>query len=216
VSTYGCKKKSKFLRKKNNKSAILPFFTVSAVASQPAQAQSAPPKPMPTAPMPKVEEAPAPPKKTTLITSENKSKLSKLLQGRNAGAGNDGLNDPNNLRNNSFTADQLGASWITFSKRIPQLPDIHYIFSKEPEINGTEITITVTSSIVEHKLQENMELLKQHLCNDVKNDYINVVINLDKSAANNLSLTAKEKARLMNEKNPHLMTMFKEWKLKLY
>lgn len=214
MSTYGCKKKSKFLRKKNNKSAILPFFTVNAVATQQAQTQSAP-KPMPTAPMPKAEEAPAPPKKTTIINSDNKGKLSKLLLGRNAGAEDNNAQNQN-LRNNTFTADQLGASWLTFSKRIPQLPDIHYIFSKEPEINGTEVKVTVTSSIVEHKLQENMELLKQHLCNDVKNDYINVVINLDKSAANNLSLTAKEKARLMNEKNPQLLTMFKEWKLKLY
>lgn len=215
MSTYGCKKKSKFLRKKNNKSAILPFFTVNAVATQQAQTQSAQPKPMPTAPMPKAEEAPAPPKKTTIINSDNKGKLSKLLLGRNADAEDNNAQNQN-LRNNTFTADQLGASWLTFSKRIPQLPDIHYIFSKEPEINGTEVKVTVTSSIVEHKLQENMELLKQHLCNDVKNDYINVVINLDKSAANNLSLTAKEKARLMNEKNPQLMTMFKEWKLKLY
>lgn len=215
MSTYGCKKKSKFLRKKNNKSAILPFFTVNAVATQQAQTQSAQPKPIPTAPMPKAEEAPAPPKKTTIINSDNKGKLSKLLLGRNAGAEDNNAQNQN-LRNNTFTADQLGASWLTFSKRIPQLPDIHYIFSKEPEINGTEVKVTVTSSIVEHKLQENMELLKQHLCNDVKNDYINVVINLDKSAANNLSLTAKEKARLMNEKNPQLMTMFKEWKLKLY
>lgn len=215
MPTYGCKKKSKFLRKKNNKSAILPFFTVNAVATQQAQTQSAQPKPMSTAPMPKAEEAPAPPKKTTIINSDNKGKLSKLLLGRNAGAEDNNAQNQN-LRNNTFTADQLGASWLTFSKRIPQLPDIHYIFSKEPEINGTEVKVTVTSSIVEHKLQENMELLKQHLCNDVKNDYINVVINLDKSAANNLSLTAKEKARLMNEKNPQLMTMFKEWKLKLY
>ncbi len=215
MSTYGCKKKSKFLRKKNNKSAILPFFTVNAVATQQAQTQSAQPKPMPTVPMPKAEEAPAPPKKTTIINSDNKGKLSKLLLGRNAGAEDNNAQNQN-LRNNTFTADQLGASWLTFSKRIPQLPDIHYIFSKEPEINGTEVKVTVTSSIVEHKLQENMDLLKQHLCNDVKNDYINVVINLDKSAANNLSLTAKEKARLMNEKNPQLMTMFKEWKLKLY
>ena len=215
MSTYGCKKKSKFLRKKNNKSAILPFFTVNAVATQQAQTQSAQPKPIPTAPTPKAEEAPAPPKKTTIINSDNKGKLSKLLLGRNAGAEDNNAQNQN-LRNNTFTAEQLGASWLTFSKRIPQLPDIHYIFSKEPEINGTEVKVTVTSSIVEHKLQENMELLKQHLCNDVKNDYINVVINLDKSAANNLSLTAKEKARLMNEKNPQLMTMFKEWKLKLY
>ena len=215
MSTYGCKKKSKFLRKKNNKSAILPFFTVNAVATQQAQTQSAQPKPTPTAPTPKAEEAPAPPKKTTIINSDNKGKLSKLLLGRNAGAEDNNAQNQN-LRNNTFTAEQLGASWLTFSKRIPQLPDIHYIFSKEPEINGTEVKVTVTSSIVEHKLQENMELLKQHLCNDVKNDYINVVINLDKSAANNLSLTAKEKARLMNEKNPQLMTLFKEWKLKLY
>ena len=215
MSTYGCKKKSKFLRKKNNKSAILPFFTLNAVATQQAQTQSAQPKPMPTAPTPKTEEAPAPPKKTTIINSDNKGKLSKLLLGRNAGTEDNNAQNQN-LRNNTFTAEQLGASWLTFSKRIPQLPDIHYIFSKEPEINGTEVKVTVTSSIVEHKLQENMELLKQHLCNDVKNDYINVVINLDKSAANNLSLTAKEKARLMNEKNPQLMTLFKEWKLKLY
>ena len=215
MSTYGCKKKSKFLRKKNNKSAILPFFTVNAVATQQAQTQSAQPKPMPTAPMPKAEEAPAPPKKTTIINSDNKGKLSKLLLGRNAGAEDNNAQNQN-LRNNTFTADQLGASWLTFSKRIPQLPDIHYIFSKEPEINGTEVKVTVTSSIVEHKLQENMQLLKQHLCNDVKNDYINVVIELDKSAVNTLSLTQKEKARLMNEKNPQLMTMFKEWKLKLY
>ena len=215
MSTYGCKKKSKFLRKKNNKSAILPFFTVNTVATQQAQTQSAQPKPIPTAPTPKAEEAPAPPKKTTIINSDNKGKLSKLLLGRNAGAEDNNAQNQN-LRNNTFTAEQLGASWLTFSKRIPQLPDIHYIFSKEPEINGTEVKVTVTSSIVEHKLQENMELLKQHLCNDVKNDYINVVINLDKSAANNLSLTAKEKARLMNEKNPQLMTLFKEWKLKLY
>ena len=215
MSTYGCKKKSKFLKKKNNKSAILPFFTVNAVATQQAQTQSAQPKPMPTAPMPKAEEAPAPPKKTTIINSDNKGKLSKLLLGRNAGAEDNNAQNQN-LRNNTFTADQLGASWLTFSKRIPQLPDIHYIFSKEPEINGTEVKVTVTSSIVEHKLQENMQLLKQHLCNDVKNDYINVVIELDKSAVNTLSLTQKEKARLMNEKNPQLMTMFKEWKLKLY
>lgn len=110
----------------------------------------------------------------------------------------------------------MASSWLSFSKRIPELPDIHYIFNKEPEINGTGVKVVVTSSIVENKLQENMQLLKQHLCNDVKNDYINVVIELDKSAANNLSLTPKDKARLMNEKNPYLMTMFKEWKLKLY
>lgn len=215
MPTYGCKKKSKFLRKRNNKSAILPFFTFSAVASQQAQTQSAQPKPMPTAPMPKAEEAPAPPKKTTIINSNNKGKLSKLLLGRNAGA-DDNAQDQNNLRNNDFTAEQLGASWLSFSKRIPDLPDIHYVFNKEPEINGTEIKVVVTSSIVENKLQENMTLLKQHLCNDVKNDYINVVIELDKSAVNTLSLTQKEKARLMNEKNPQLLTMFKEWKLKLY
>ena len=215
MPTYGCKKKSKFLRKKNNKSAILPFFTVNAVATQQAQTQSAQPKPMPTAPTPKAEEAPAPPKKTTIINSDNKGKLSKLLLGRNAGAEDNNAQNQN-LRNNTFTAEQLGASWLTFSKRIPQLPDIHYIFSKEPEINGTEVKVTVTSSIVEHKLQENMQLLKLHLCNDVKNDYINVVIELDKSAVNTLSLTQKEKARLMNEKNPQLMTLFKEWKLKLY
>ena len=170
---------------------------------------------MPTAPMPKAAEAPVPPKKTTIINSDNKGKLSKLLLGRNASAEDNNAQNQN-LRNNTFTADQLGASWLTFSKRIPQLPEIHYIFSKEPEINGTEVKVTVTSSIVEHKLQENMELLKQHLCNDVKNDYINVVIELDKSASTTLSLTPKEKARLMNEKNPHLMTLFKEWKLKLY
>ena len=198
MPTYGCKKKSKFLRKKNNKSAILPFFTINAVATQQAQTQSAQPKPMPTAPMPKAEEAPAPPKKTTIINSDNKGKLSKLLLGRNAGA--DDNNEQNlNLRNNSFTPEQLGSSWLSFSKRIPDLPDIHYIFNKEPEINGTEIKVTVTSSIVEHKLQENMTLLKQHLCNDVKNDYINVVIELDKSAVSSLTLTPKEKARLMNE-----------------
>ena len=211
MSTYGCKKKSKFLRKKNNKPSILPFFTVTAPV---VSAQVPASKPV-VAPVAKKEEAPVVAKKTTIINGENKSKLGKLLLGRNSNA-DDNAQNTNNLRNNDFTAEQLGASWLSFSKRIPDLPDIHYIFNKEPEINGTEIKVTVTSSIVEHKLQENMTLLKQHLCNDVKNDYINVVIELDKSAVNNLTLTAKEKARLMNEKNPHLMTMFKEWKLKLY
>ena len=209
MPTYGCKKKSKFLRKKNNKPTILPFFTVPVVSAQtPAS------KPV-VAPAPKKEETPVVAKKTTIINGENKSKLGKLLLGRNSNADDNNSNN-NNLRNNDFTAEQLGASWLSFSKRIPDLPDIHYVFNKEPEINGTEIKVVVTSSIVENKLQENMTLLKQHLCNDVKNDYINVVIELDKSAVNNLTLTAKEKARLMNEKNPHLMTLFKEWKLKLY
>ena len=213
MSAYGCKKKSKFLRKKNNKSSILPFFTIETqVASTPTPKEAV----RPAAPAPKAEEAPAVVRKTTIINNENKGKLSKLLLGRNASAEDDSAQNPNNLRNNSFTAEQLGASWLTFSKRIPQLPDIHYIFAKEPEINGTQVRVTVTSSIVENKLQENMQLLKQHLCNDVKNDYINVVIELDKSAVNTLSLTQKEKARLMNEKNPQLLTMFKEWKLKLY
>ena len=213
MSAYGCKKKSKFLRKKNNKSSILPFFTIETqVASTPTPKEAV----RPVAPAPKAEEAPAVVRKTTIINNENKGKLSKLLLGRNASAEDDSAQNQNNLRNNSFTAEQLGASWLTFSKRIPQLPDIHYIFAKEPEINGTQVRVTVTSSIVENKLQENMQLLKQHLCNDVKNDYINVVIELDKSAVNTLSLTQKEKARLMNEKNPQLLTMFKEWKLKLY
>lgn len=211
MPTYGCKKKSKFLRKKNNKSAILPFFTVAVPV---VSAQTPASKPV-VAPAPKKEEAPVVAKKTTIINGENKSKLGKLLLGRNSNADDNNSNN-NNLRNNSFTPEQLGASWLSFSKRIPELPDIHYIFNKEPEINSTEIKVVVTSSIVEHKLQENMTLLRQHLCNDVKNDYINVVIELDKSAVNNLSLTAKDKARLMNEKNPHLMTMFKEWRLKLY
>lgn len=212
MPTYGCKKKSKFLRKKNNKSAILPFFTVSTVApaTKPQQTQTAT-----TPAAKKAEPTPPTPKKTTIINGDNKSKLGKLLLARNNNA--DDNNELNlNLRNNTFTPEQLGSSWLSFSKRIPDLPDIHYVFNKEPEINGTEIKVVVTSSIVENKLQENMTLLKQHLCNDVKNDYINVVIELDKSAVNNLSLTAKDKARLMNEKNPHLMTMFKEWKLKLY
>lgn len=216
MSAYGCKKKSKFLRKKNNKPSILPFFSVvNPVVTAPApQSEAAASKPIVATP--KKEETPVVAKKTTIITNENKGKLSKLLLGRNAGAEDDSTQNQNNLRNNSFTAEQLGASWLTFSKRIPQLPDIHYIFAKEPEINGTEVKVTVTSSIVENKLQENMQILKQHLCNDVKNDYINVVIELDKTAVNTLSLTQKEKARLMNEKNPQLMTMFKEWKLKLY
>lgn len=212
MPTYGCKKKSKFLKKRNNKSAILPFFTVSTVAPapKPQQTQTAT-----TPTVKKAEPTPPTPKKTTIINGDNKSKLGKLLLARNNNA--DDNNEQNlNLRNNSFTPEQLGSSWLSFSKRIPELPDIHYIFNKEPEINGTEIKVVVTSSIVENKLQENMTLLKQHLCNDVKNDYINVVIELDKSAVNNLTLTPKEKARLMNEKNPHLMTMFKEWKLKLY
>ena len=212
MSAYGCKKKSKFLRRKNNKSAILPFFTVLSQVATPST-----PKEVvrPAAPAAKQEEAPQVVRKTTIINNDNKGKLSKLLLGRNAAQESDNTAEEN-LRNNSFTAEQLGASWLTFSKRIPQLPDIHYIFAKEPEINGTEVKVVVTSSIVENKLQENMQLLKQHLCSDVKNDYINVVIELDKSAVNNLSLTQKEKARLMNEKNPQLMTMFKEWKLKLY
>ena len=210
MSAYGCKKKSKFLRRKNNKPSILPFFTATApaVATTPV-APSAPVAPATEAPTPAIQ------KKTTIINSDNKGKLSKLLLSRNGKTEDENASNQN-LRNNTFSAEQLGASWLTFSRRIPQLPDIHYIFSKEPEINGTEIKVVVTSSIVEHKLQENMQLLKQHLCNDVKNDYINVVIELDKSAANNLSLSPKEKARLMNEKNPQLMTMFKEWKLKLY
>lgn len=212
MPTYGCKKKSKFLKKRNNKSAILPFFTVSTVtpAPKPQQTQTGT-----TPTVKKAEPTPPTPKKTTIINNDNKSKLGKLLLGRNNNA-DDNNEQSQNLRNNSFTPEQLGASWLSFSKRIPELPDIHYIFNKEPEINGTEIKVVVTSSIVENKLQENMTLLKQHLCNDVKNDYINVVIELDKSAVNNLTLTPKEKARLMNEKNPHLMTMFKEWKLKLY
>ena len=212
MSTYGCKKKSKFLRKKNDKPSILPFFSVATpVATTPATKEVV----RPVAPTPKAEEAPQVERKTTIINTENKGKLSKLLLGRNATQESDNTQNQN-LRNNTFTAEQLGASWLTFSRRIPQLPDIHYIFAKEPEINGTEVKVTVTSSIVENKLQENMQLLKQHLCNDVKNDYINVVIELDKSAVNTLSLTQKEKARLMNEKNKHLLTMFKEWKLKLY
>ncbi len=211
MSTYGCKKKSKFLRKKNNKSAILPFFTISTITSKPAQAQQSP------APStPKTATPIATPKKTTIINSENKGKLGKLLLGRNGNADDNNTSNLNNLRNNQFSPEQLAVSWLSFTKRIPQLPDIHYVFNKEPEINGTDIKVVVTSSIVENKIQENMQLLKQHLCNDVKNDYINVVIELDKSAVNNLSLTTKDKARLMNEKNPHLMTMFKEWKLKLY
>ena len=212
MSTYGCKKKSKFLRKKKDKPSILPFFSVTApVAPTPATKEIV----RPVAPTPKAEEAPQVERKTTIINTENKGKLSKLLLGRNATQESDNTQNQN-LRNNTFTAEQLGASWLTFSRRIPQLPDIHYIFAKEPEINGTEVKVTVTSSIVENKLQENMQLLKQHLCNDVKNDYINVVIELDKSSVNTLSLTQKEKARLMNEKNPQLLTMFKEWKLKLY
>ena len=212
MSTYGCKKKSKFLRKKKDKPSILPFFSVATpVAPTPATKEVV----RPVAPTPKAEEAPQVERKTTIINTENKGKLSKLLLGRNATQESDNTQNQN-LRNNTFTAEQLGASWLTFSRRIPQLPDIHYIFAKEPEINGTEVKVTVTSSIVENKLQENMQLLKQHLCNDVKNDYINVVIELDKSSVNTLSLTQKEKARLMNEKNPQLLTMFKEWKLKLY
>jgi hypothetical protein len=212
VSTYGCKKKSKFLRKKNNKPSILPFFTVTAPV---ASAQAPASKPVAAPVTKKVEATPPTPKKTTIINGDNKSKLGKLLLSRNNNT-DENTQSQNNLRNNEFTAEQLGASWLSFSKRIPDLPDIHYVFNKEPEINGTEIKVVVTSSIVENKLYENMPLLKQHLCNDVKNDYINVVIELDKSASTTLSLTPKEKARLMNEKNPHLMTLFKEWKLKLY
>lgn len=210
MPTYGCKKKSKFLKKKN-KPSILPFFAVSTVTAKPAQVQ-----PTPVTSTPKTETASVSTKKTTIINSENKSKLSKLLLGRNGNSQENNSSNLNKLRDNSFTTEQLASSWLSFSKRIPELPDIHYIFNKEPEINGTEVKVVVTSSIVENKLQENMQLLKQHLCNDVKNDYINIVIELDKSAANNLSLTPKDKARLMNEKNPYLMTMFKEWKLKLY
>lgn len=210
MPTYGCKKKSKFL-KKNNKPSILPFFSVSTVTAKPAQVQ-----PTPVTSTPKTETASVSTRKTTIINSENKSKLSKLLLGRNGNSQENNSSDLNKLRDNSFTTEQLASSWLSFSKRIPELPDIHYIFNKEPEINGTEVKVVVTSSIVENKLQENMQLLKQHLCNDVKNDYINIIIELDKSAANNLSLTPKDKARLMNEKNPYLMIMFKEWKLKLY
>ena len=212
MSAYGCKKKSKFLRRKNNKPSILPFFTATTPVATATATVAQISIPAPSIPALPVEAAQ---KKTTIINSENKGKLSKLLLSRKDNTENENASNKN-LRNNNFTTEQLASSWLSFSKRIPQLPDIHYIFNKEPEITGTEIKVVVTSSIVENKLQENMQLLKQHLCNDVKNDYINVVIELDKSAANNFSLTAKEKARLMNEKNPHLMTMFKEWKLKLY
>ena len=212
MSTYGCKKKSKFLRRKNNKPSILPFFTATTPVATATATVAQISIPAPNIPALPVEAAQ---KKTTIINSENKGKLSKLLLSRKDNTEDENASNKN-LRNNNFTTEQLASSWLSFSKRIPQLPDIHYIFNKEPEITGTEIKVVVTSSIVENKLQENMQLLKQHLCNDVKNDYINVVIELDKSAANNFSLTAKEKARLMNEKNPHLMTMFKEWKLKLY
>ena len=212
MSTYGCKKKSKFLRRKNNKPSILPFFTATTPVATATATVAQISIPAPSIPALPVEAAQ---KKTTIINSENKGKLSKLLLSRKDNTEDENASNKN-LRNNNFTTEQLASSWLSFSKRIPQLPDIHYIFNKEPEITGTEIKVVVTSSIVENKLQENMQLLKQHLCNDVKNDYINVVIELDKSAANNFSLTAKEKARLMNEKNPHLMTMFKEWKLKLY
>ena len=212
MSTYGCKKKSKFLRRKNNKPSILPFFTATTPVATATATVAQISIPAPSIPALPVEAAQ---KKTTIINSENKGKLSKLLLSRKDNTEDENASNKN-LRDNNFTTEQLASSWLSFSKRIPQLPDIHYIFNKEPEITGTEIKVVVTSSIVENKLQENMQLLKQHLCNDVKNDYINVVIELDKSAANNFSLTAKEKARLMNEKNPHLMTMFKEWKLKLY
>ena len=64
MSTYGCKKKSKFLRKKNNKPSILPFFTITApVASAQAQASKL------VAPAAPKQEAPVVAKKTTIINA---------------------------------------------------------------------------------------------------------------------------------------------------
>lgn len=208
MSTYGCKKKTKFL--KRTKPNILPFFSVNTPTNTVVNA----PKPI----QPKVQTPPIniAPKKITVITEENKSKLSKLLNLNSNSLENNFSGTNIKLRDNKFSDEQLFSSWFSFTRKIPHLPDIHHVFNKNPEIEGNNVKILVTSSIVENKLIENLELLKKHLCNDLKNDYIDVIIEVDKTAASNLNLNAKDKAKLMNEKNQYLLTLFKEWKLKLY
>jgi hypothetical protein len=153
---------------------------------------------------------------TTVINNDNKDKLNLLLLSKK-NLNNNGLeNNTKRLRCEQFKEEQLIASWIAFTHKIPHQPDIHYIFNKRPEINGTEIKVVVTSSIVEQKLQENMSILKQHLCNDIKNDYINITIELDKTAIANLNLTQEEKLAKLIQKNSSLKTLLQEWKLKLY
>lgn len=153
---------------------------------------------------------------TTVINNENKDKLNLLLLSKK-NQNNNGLeNNSTKLRGEQFKEEQLIASWFDFIHKIPHQPDIHYIFNKKPEINGTEVKVLVTSTIVEQKLQENMTILKQHLCNDVKNDYINITIELDKTAIANINLTQEEKLAKLIQKNSRLQILLQEWKLKLY
>ena len=108
----------------------------------------------------------------------------------------------NTIKQEAFTEDQLMAAWYTFKEDIPEYKRIHHIFTKVPALEGNIITVEVKGSLIEQDLLKIKSKLLAHLRSSLKNDLIEININVSEDTT--LTATPKEKLKLYIEENSAL------------
>jgi DNA polymerase-3 subunit gamma/tau len=116
----------------------------------------------------------------------------------------------NNLRNNTFTEEQLQSSWAAYAKQVDEKGKTslwHTLTVTKPVIgNGNQILFKLYNAVQESDVQAVLTDLSKHLRNDLQNDHIQILLEVSKDETERKPYTNREKYMRLVQINPILET----------
>jgi DNA polymerase-3 subunit gamma/tau len=126
-------------------------------------------------------------------------------------------NDSVDLRENSFTAEQLSNAYIRFVESIKKKKPRMYssLNSQMPQLSDNNvIRLSMNNTAQEEDFNQNIKNdLLQYLRNELQNDTLTIEILAQEHQQQSVLYTSEEKFKYMSSKNPALEKLKKEWNL---
>lgn len=113
-----------------------------------------------------------------------------------------------NLRNNSFTDEQLQISWSAYAKQVDEKGKTslwHTLTVAKPSLGEQhQIFFKVFNAVQESDIQAVLTELSLHLRNNLQNDHLQIVVEVNKDDSERKPYTNREKYLRLVQKNPIL------------
>lgn len=157
--------------------------------------------------------------------SETKTEIKKVISPKNFSIGKPSIasmlnqsksNDKEevinvaNLRNNSYSEEQLQNSWAVYAKQVDEKGKTslwHTLTVAKPYITSpNQILFKVYNAVQESDVQAVLTELSMHLRNDLQNDHLQIILEVSKDESERKPYTNREKYMRLVQINPHLET----------
>ncbi|MBR6017811.1 MAG: DNA polymerase III subunit gamma/tau [Paludibacteraceae bacterium] len=110
-------------------------------------------------------------------------------------------------QNNPFSIDQFVSAWAGLKDLFPEDPrlaSVFEIYTPEWQEAKQQCLLTLTNPWQEKEVRRHLRLIEQNLQRKLQNDYIKVVVEVAEYTPELSAVTAEDKLKRMQEKNPNL------------